>query len=555
MTVITCKLNPLSILIYLFLFIFISYPISCFAAIREYNFTITYEPIPNCGNPDRPVIHVNGQHPAPPIEANVGDIVRINMLNKMPQDSMTLHFHGLKQRGTQKSDGPPFITQLPTLPGESYTYEFFACPDEAGTHFYHSHVGMSTITGHGALIIRHKNIPPQFFYHEERIIMLSDFWDQNKTDDVLEEGLYDEPFKWVGTPADLLINGKTNETNSCGQDVIKVKQNKIYRLRIIGATTLESLVFRITGHTMTIIEADGTYVNPQVVDSLIIAPGQRYSVLVTTNQPPNDYSITANVFYRNDNPNRSGLAFLSYENAIKKVTNQDPITNPWNPVLTTLKNAKPLPPLPLYSDRKIILRGQQVLLLKGGRQWNINAVSFTEPKTPILLDIYEGKRPIYTNYSLVADNGYNSSTSTYPLRYNEKIDLVFQNTFGPEGHCEYHPWHTHGHSFWEISDGWGEFPGGNFDFSITMLRNRLPLLRDTTVIAPRPLKGTPGHGCGWKLVRFLADNPGIWIAHCHVIPHMLMGMMVVFEEATDYLNVRTAASISPSNLGQFCSYY
>lgn len=44
---------------------------------------------------DRPVIGINGQWPIPPIVANVGDQVIVNVLNSLGNQSTSLHFHGL----------------------------------------------------------------------------------------------------------------------------------------------------------------------------------------------------------------------------------------------------------------------------------------------------------------------------------------------------------------------------------------------------------------------------------------------------------------------------
>jgi FtsP/CotA-like multicopper oxidase with cupredoxin domain len=31
------------------------------------------------------------------------------------------------------------------------------------------------------------------------------------------------------------------------------------------------------------------------------------------------------------------------------------------------------------------------------------------------------------------------------------------------------------------------------------------------------------------------DNPGVWAIHCHNTPHMVMGMMVAIEEASEHI--------------------
>ncbi|KAF8403525.1 hypothetical protein HHK36_011629 [Tetracentron sinense] len=38
---------------------------------------------------------------------------------------------------------------------------------------------------------------------------------------------------------------------------------------------------------------------------------------------------------------------------------------------------------------------------------------------------------------------------------------------------------------------------------------------------------------GWNAIRFVADNPGIWAFHCHIEPHLHMGMGLVFSEGVE----------------------
>lgn len=48
----------------------------------------------------KPMILVNGQFPGPLIEANTGDLLRINVENLMFNWSTTIHFHGIYQKNT-----------------------------------------------------------------------------------------------------------------------------------------------------------------------------------------------------------------------------------------------------------------------------------------------------------------------------------------------------------------------------------------------------------------------------------------------------------------------
>ena len=36
---------------------------------------------------------------------------------------------------------------------------------------------------------------------------------------------------------------------------------------------------------------------------------------------------------------------------------------------------------------------------------------------------------------------------------------------------------------------------------------------------------------GFVVVRFKADNPGLWLFHCHILSHMLEGQSLLFRVA------------------------
>ena len=66
------------------------------------------------------------------------------------------------------------------------------------------------------------------------------------------------------------------------------------------------------GHPMTVVEADGHYVKPFVVDSLSIYSGETYSVLIKADQDPNrNYWLASNVVSRKPGT-ATGTAVLSY---------------------------------------------------------------------------------------------------------------------------------------------------------------------------------------------------------------------------------------------------
>jgi iron transport multicopper oxidase len=73
----------------------------------------------------------------PTIVADVGDTVVVTAHNNLGNETTSLHFHGMFQKGSGIYDGATGVTACPIQPGDSYTYQFVANP--AGTHWYHSH--------------------------------------------------------------------------------------------------------------------------------------------------------------------------------------------------------------------------------------------------------------------------------------------------------------------------------------------------------------------------------------------------------------------------------
>lgn len=53
-----------------------------------------------------------------------GDRVVVNVYNGLGNESTSLHWHGIHQRGTNHMDGATGATQCPIAPGQSFTYEW-----------------------------------------------------------------------------------------------------------------------------------------------------------------------------------------------------------------------------------------------------------------------------------------------------------------------------------------------------------------------------------------------------------------------------------------------
>ena len=135
------------------------------------------------GVPDanrKAAILVNGQYPGPTIEVYENDTIKVNVVNKMISEGVSIHWHGIHPVDTPWTDGTYGVSQGAILPGENFTYEFRAWP--AGSHYWHSHMdGMQSAKGlRGPIVVKKR--PEQdpvystFKYDEERVVVLSDEW-------------------------------------------------------------------------------------------------------------------------------------------------------------------------------------------------------------------------------------------------------------------------------------------------------------------------------------------------------------------------------------------
>lgn len=239
---------------------------------REYNLRISY-----ATNSSSSVL-INDQFPGPLLEAELNELLVVHVKNDLSADEeLTIHFHGMFMHQTPDMDGVAYVTQMPIARGEVFTYVIRAYP--AGTYFYHSHSGLQAMTAFGPLLV-HDRRRRAWPWRELPCgpLLFSDRW-QRADRRQQEKGLLASPFRWADEPTDLLINGQRDL-------VILLEPETKYLFRLIGATSLSTLVFGIDQHSMTVIEVDGTLVKPTSnITSLEIASGQRYAVLIETTKP------------------------------------------------------------------------------------------------------------------------------------------------------------------------------------------------------------------------------------------------------------------------------
>lgn len=497
----------------------------------------------------------------------------------------TQHWHGLTASTSPFSDGTPLASQWPIPPTHFFDYELHPLPGSEGTYFYHSHVGFQAVTCAGALIVTEPpGVAPPYVYDDERTLLLSDVF--NKTDEAIEAGLTATPFAWSGETLDVLVNGKgranTTTTTGCNSplEVIKVKPGTTYRLRVIGATALSFVQVGVEGHADTfeadkggleIIEADGAYTQRLKTGFLQVGSGERYSLLLTTKgeeevrrrvrdlgakgpegtelkegekgRDGRDYYVQIET---RDRPNVTvSYAIVRYvldgdEDEKEKQKSAGCDANPPpKPVLQlqpTVRGWLDYKLEPLRTDdgfptakqvtRRVTIKLQQ--MTNGTIIWANNGLPWTDryPKKPYLVSLYESDGASLPDYErAVANGGMDPVTRAFPAKIGEVIEIVLQNTGSAvtnPGGVDIHPFHAHGEHYWNIGSGNGTYDP---DRNEERLKGTHPAKRDTTMLYRYSEKMPSGESAGWRAWRLRVGQAGVWMVHCHILQHMIMGML------------------------------
>lgn len=217
----------------------------------------------------------NAQVPGPLIHVNEGDEVEVAVTNNTSLNH-TIHWHGMHQLNTWRSDGVPDITQKAIEPGDTFTYKFTAT--RVGTLWYHCHVNVPEHVGlrgmWGPLIVDPKNpLPIEKKVTKEAILMFSG-WNPEVAQEYGKGGHPNEPISYFS------INGRAFPTTQ----PLRVREGDVLRLRLIAATV--DVAFHLHGHDMLVTHKDGLPLDkPFKADTLHLSPGERYDVIVNMNNP------------------------------------------------------------------------------------------------------------------------------------------------------------------------------------------------------------------------------------------------------------------------------
>lgn len=495
---------------------------SCQAKTVTYDFNLTWVTANPDGLANRKVVGINGQWPLPIIEVDKGDQLVVNMHNALDR-SATIHFHGMFQNGSSSMDGPSMVTQCPVLPGLDFTYNFTIT--QSGTYWYHCHTDFCYPDGYRqALIIHDSEAPFHNDYVEEMTITMSD-WYHSMTEDLAPQflSLYNPTGK-EPIPDAFLFNDTMNSS-------LAVKPNTTYLLRLINIGAFVSQYFYIEDHTFRIVEIDGVYTDPVEADTLLISVAQRYSVLLTTkNTTDKNYPIVtvadsvlldkipSNLQLNNTNWLEYNAAADHPQANITVSLASDLI--PFDDITLVPSDHMPLLPDP---DHEIEVTVQMLNLDNGIGYAFLDNISYTAPKVPTLYTVLSAGE-LATNSEV-----YGEFTHAMVLEHNQVVQIVLNN-----GDTGAHPFHLHGHNFQVIdrAPSYGatfyDYLAGDpipYDPSNHSAFPAIPARRDTLILPPQ----------GYFVIRFVADNPGVWFFHCHIDWHLSQGLGMVMIEAPTQL--------------------
>ncbi|KAK8592162.1 hypothetical protein V6N13_062748 [Hibiscus sabdariffa] len=337
------------------------------------------------------------------------------------------------------------------------------------------------------------------------------------------------------------INGQPGDLYKCSTKettIVPIDSGETNLLRVINAALNQPLFFKVANHMLTVVGADASYTKPFTTSVLMLGPGQTTDVLIQGDQPPSRYYMAARAYESAQNApfdNTTSTAILEYKSASCTAKKCDAAT----PVM---------PSLPAYNDTNTVtafsqrFRSRQKVQVPTDIDENLfftvglglnkcppnfhksrcqgpngtrfaasmNNVSFVLPRNFSLLQAHQQGIPgVFTT----------DFPGTPPLKfdytgnYGSRVQIVIQDTsiVTPENH----PTHLHGFNFYIIAEGFGNFNPKTDTWKFNLVD---PPMRNTVAVAVN----------GWAVIRFVADNPGVWLMHCHLDVHLNWGLAMAF---------------------------
>jgi FtsP/CotA-like multicopper oxidase with cupredoxin domain len=425
-------------------------------------------------NPQSDLWVYNGRVPGPVLRVRQGDRLRVDVVNDLPE-ATTVHWHGLRLPNAM--DGVPHLTQPPIAAGGGrFTYEF-ACPD-AGTFWYHPHLrgNVQVEMGlAGALIVEE----PERLAVDRDVLWVLDDWRMQADGQVSQD---------FGSMRDFMHDGRIGNTvtiNGTLPDEFAVEAGERIRLRLLNVANARIFALRFEGHAPTVIAQDGMPCEPHAPQGgrIVLGPGMRADVILDATGKPGERHRVIDDFFARQAYEVVTIAYDPRKRARVRAA---------GPVPRLAANPVPEPDPGAAERHRIVFSGGMMGMMGGGARGMMGGMPGMGGGTT-------GVWAINGHSSTETDHSH-APLLTLARGRSHVLELVNDTAW-------WHPIHLHGHSFRVITrNGTRESP---------------PPLVDTSLLPPRERAE----------IAFVADNPGDWMFHCHVLEHQASGMMATIRVA------------------------
>jgi iron transport multicopper oxidase len=290
---------------------------------------------------------------------------------------------------------------------------------------------------------------------------------------------------------------------------------------------------------MTIVEVDGTYIQPYEVDSLYIATAQRYAVLLTTKpDASSNYAIMASM----DVDGFDSTPDYLVQNVTAALIYNELAAYPTAaaPLMDTSKldefDLVPYDQQPLLSGEPDVTLTLDLSFFEQDDQnrAGFNNITYLSQVVPTLATA------LSTGSAASNASIYGANTNSMVVEYGQLVEIVINN-YDTGAHIM----HTHGHTPQLVARVSGVVDDNGtittqavYDGDSSSFPN-IPMRRDSWILA----------AAGYTVIRFIADNPGVWIIHCHMEWHIAAGLTATIVEAPTQLQAQTF----PPAMEQICN--
>jgi FtsP/CotA-like multicopper oxidase with cupredoxin domain len=424
----------------------------------------------------------NGSVPGPEIRVRQGERLRIAVENGLEEET-TVHWHGLRLPNAM--DGVPHLTQPPITAGQSFIYEFDAV--DAGTFWYHPHQRSFEQVGrglYGPLIVEE----PEPLRVDREVTWVLDDWRLTPAAEISGD---------FGNGHDVSHNGRVGNTvtiNGRVPDSFAVRRGERLRLRLVNAANARIFGLDFAGHRPVVIALDGQPVTPHEPEGglVVLGPAMRADVILDMTGNAGSRVSVVDRFYE-------GLAYrlvdLAYGETLRDHAPDWPLDLPANPL--------PEPGLSDALRHEVMfnggMMGGMVMQEMGGSMGAGEMGGGMMGGMGGMMGMMRGDGTWFVNG--VAAEGH-TPEPMLTLEHGRSHVIAMTNAT-----AWHHPIHLHGHAFRVISRNGTATKYGEW--------------QDTVLMAPRERVE----------IAFVADNPGDWMFHCHVLEHQAGGMMGVIRVA------------------------